>query len=64
MGKHGYIDTLPTIDFRINGKPVKSASEVRNAFKNADIDTRKDIIHALYGSVDNKILDIFNSKFN
>ena len=64
MGKHGYIDTLPTIDFKINGKPVKSASEVRNAFKNADIDTRKKIIHALYGSVDDKILEIFNSKFN
>jgi len=64
MGKHGYIDTLPTIDFRINDKPVKSASEVRNLFKNADLDTRKKIIHALYGSVDNNILQIFNSKFN
>tara|TARA_A100000172_G_scaffold77414_1_gene61779 strand:- start:92 stop:835 length:744 start_codon:yes stop_codon:yes gene_type:complete len=64
MGKHGYIDTLPTINFKINGQPVKSASEVRKAYKNADIDGRKNIIQALYGSVDNNILQIFNSKFN
>ena len=64
MGKHGYITTLPTIDFKINGRPVRSASEVRNAYKNADIEDRKKIIHGLYGSVDNNLLTIFNNKFN
>ena len=64
MGKHGYIDTLPTIDFRINDNPVRSASEVRNLYKNADPETRKKIIHGLYGSVDRDIMNIFNAKFN
>jgi len=62
LGKHGYIDTLPTIDFKILDKEVRSASEIRNLFKNSDSKQRKNLIQDLYGSMDNKIYNIFNNK--
>lgn len=62
MAKHGYVDVLPTMDFKINDQSVRSASEIRNMYKNADDDQREDLIHSLYGSRDQKIKDIFDSK--
>ena len=62
MAKHGYVDVLPTMDFKINDQSVRSASEIRNMYKNADNKQREDLIHSLYGSKDQKIKDIFDSK--
>ena len=62
MSQHGYVDVLPTMNFEIEGSSVNSASEIRNMYKNASAEERKKLILALYGSVDNKILDIFNAK--
>lgn len=62
MSKHGYVEVLPTINFEINGDSIKSASEIRSMFKNADIEAKKKLIHSLYGSMDNEILDIFDAK--
>lgn len=62
MAKHGYVDVLPTMDFKINDQSVRSASEIRNMYKNADDKQREDLIHSLYGSRDQKIKDIFDSK--
>jgi len=62
--KHGYIVVAPTTNFNVLGRPVKSASEVRNVYKNSDPEQRKQIITDLYGKFDPKIYDIFNSKLN
>ncbi len=62
FGKHGYIDTLPTVDFKILGKDVRSASEIRELFKNSNEKQRKNLIQDLYGSMDNEIYKIFTSK--
>jgi len=62
MAKHGYVDVLPTMDFEINGQSVRSATKIRDMYKNADNSQREDLIHSLYGSRDHKIKDIFDSK--
>ena len=64
MSKHGYVDVLPTMDFDLTGMNIRSASQIRDMYKKADNDTRKKLIHALYGSVDNKIKDIFDEKLS
>lgn len=62
MSKHGYVDVLPTMDFNLTGIDVKSASEIRDMYKKADNKQREKLIHALYGSADQKIKDIFDQK--
>ena len=62
MSKHGYVDVLPTMDFKIDDRSVRSASEIRDMYKNADNNQREDLIHSLYGSRDQKIKNIFDSK--
>ena len=62
MAKHGYVTILPTMNFKIGDSSIKSASEIRNMYRDANNDQRKDLIHSLYGSVDNKIRNIFDAK--
>lgn len=64
MAKHGYVDILPTMDFKIGDSSVRSASEIRKMYRDANNKQKKQLIHALYGSVDNELIDIFNSKIN
>jgi cytidyltransferase-like protein len=60
--KHGYITTLPTMDFKILGKDIRSASEIRNIYKNSDEKGRRELIIDLYGSMDEEIKRIFDNK--
>ena len=60
--KHGYIATLPTMDFNILGKDIKSASQIRELYKSSDDQGRKDLIQDLYGSMDDEVKRIFDNK--
>ena len=60
--KHGYIATLPTMDFKILDKDVRSASEIRELYKNSDERGRRDLIQDLYGSMDEEVKRIFDNK--
>lgn len=60
--KHGYITTLPTMDFNILGKEINSASQIRDLYKNSDEKTRRDLIIDLYGSYDEEVKRIFDNK--
>jgi cytidyltransferase-like protein len=60
--QHGYIITVPTLDFKVLGKPMRSASEFRANFANADEDTQKAMINDLYGMYDEEIYNIMSSK--
>tara|TARA_R100000479_G_scaffold175357_1_gene126190 strand:- start:2091 stop:3893 length:1803 start_codon:yes stop_codon:yes gene_type:complete len=62
MAKHGYILTLPTMDFDILGKDIRSASEIRDMYKSGDEKTRNELIKDLYGSVDQEVKRIFDNK--
>ena len=60
--KHGYIATLPTMDFSILGKDIRSASEIRELYKQTDDQGRRDLIQDLYGSMDEEVKRIFDNK--
>lgn len=62
LSKHAYITVLPTATFSLNGGGMKSASEIRSAFKAGDENTRKQIITGLYGKFNPTIYKIFNQK--
>ena len=60
--KHGYIGVAPVRSFNVLGKPVKSASEIRNLYKWGTEPERKQIIRDLYGSVDLEVFELFQKK--
>ena len=61
-GQHGYIMVAPTLDFKVLGKPMRSASEFRKDFASADDETQKNMISDLYGSYDQEIHNIMRNK--
>jgi cytidyltransferase-like protein len=52
--KHGYIVTVPTLQFNVLGKPMRSASEFRANFARADSETQRAMITDLFGQYDPK----------
>jgi cytidyltransferase-like protein len=52
--KHGYIITVPTLQFNVLGKPMRSASEFRANFARADSETQRAMITDLFGQYDPK----------
>ena len=59
---HGYIYAPSTITFVVNGKTIKSASELRNMFATGEEQIRKDIVTALVGKYNPEIYKILSSK--
>jgi len=64
LDQHGYITTLPTLDFSVLGEPMRSATQLRAMYTNADDEKRKDIIKDLYGSYSEEIKSIMDNKLN
>ena len=62
LSKHGYIVTVPTFDFTVLGEPMRSATELRRDFANADQNTQAQIIKDLYGKYDPAIHKIMAAK--
>jgi len=60
--KHGYIITVPTLDFNVLGKPMRSASEFRANFARADSETQKAMITDLFGRYDPKTHSTMSKK--
>ena len=60
--KHGYIITVPTLDFDVLGKPMRSASEFRANFAKADSETQKAMITDLFGRYDPKTHSTMSQK--
>ena len=62
--EHGYIITVPTLDFKVLGQPMRSASEFRANFAAADSDTQKAMMTDLFGKYDKRIHDIMSQKIS
>ena len=62
MSEHGYIITVPTLQFNVLGKPMRSASEFRANFAVADSETQKAMITDLFGRYDPKIHNTMTQK--
>lgn len=55
LDTHGYIITVPTLQFNVLGKPMRSASEFRANFAKADSETQKAMITDLFGKYDSNV---------
>ncbi len=64
MSEHGYIITVPTLQFNVLGKPMRSASEFRANFASADSETQKAMITDLFGQYDPKTHNTMSQKIN
>lgn len=62
LDRHAYILTVPTVPFKVLGKPMQSATEVRKQFANADFQTQQSIIEDLFGVYDPTVLQIMQNK--
>ena len=62
MSEHGYIITVPTLQFNVLGKPMRSASEFRANFAVADNETQKAMITDLFGRYDPKTHNTMSQK--
>jgi hypothetical protein len=60
--KHGYIKTVPTVDFTVLGQPMRSATEIRAQFAQADLETQKAIVRDLFGKYDEAVLRLMQQK--
>jgi hypothetical protein len=49
MDQHGYIMTVPTFDFTVLGQPMRSGTELRKMYADADEKQRQEIIAELFG---------------
>lgn len=58
----GYVITTPTFQFKVLGEPMKSATELRKQFAEADDATKKAIIKDLYGAYSDKVFELMSSK--
>lgn len=62
LEQHGYVMTVPTVDFKVLGQPMRSATEVRAQFAQADEKTQQAIIRDLFGAYDRHVHDIMRQK--
>jgi cytidyltransferase-like protein len=62
--KHGYIVTVPTLQFNVLGEPMRSATEFRANFARADSETQKAMITDLFGQYDPKTHSTMSQKIN
>jgi cytidyltransferase-like protein len=61
-GGHGYIFSPGTIQFNIGGKSVSSATELRNMYKAANEQQKKEYISQILGKYNPQIYNLFNKK--
>jgi hypothetical protein len=62
MDKHGYIMTVPTFDFNVLDQPMRSGTELRKMYSEADEQTRQKIVADLFGRYTREAEQIMNSK--
>ena len=62
VGKHAYVEVVPTATFNVLGQPVSSASAIRKLYLGGNENDRNQIIADLYGAVDKELKDIFDER--
>src|SRR6056300_846141 len=62
ISQHGYVMTVPTFDFTVYGKPMRSATEVRAMYRAANDEVRREIIKDLFGKYTPEAEQIMNAK--
>jgi Cytidylyltransferase-like len=60
--KHGYLTTVPTVEFTVMGQPMKSASAFRANFAKADPKTKKAMATDLFGKLNTSVFNLMKGK--
>jgi hypothetical protein len=64
MVDHGYVTLTPTVNFKIAGKNLNSASAIRNAYIEGDKKNRQRILTDLYGEAGKELKGLFDEKMS
>ena len=62
MTKHGYIMTVPTTSFKVNGHDVNSASQIRTMLGSENIDDAKQAFVDLYDKYNETVFNMIRNK--
>ena len=62
VGKHAYVEVVPTATFNVLGQPVQSASAIRKMYLDGNENDRQQIIADLYGTADVDLKNIFDRR--
>ena len=62
MGQQGYVKVGKTFPFKVLGKTITGATQIRDMYKHVSEPERKQIIVDLYGKFDEGIYNLFNKK--
>ena len=62
VGKHAYVEVVPTATFNVLGKPVQNASEIRKMYLDGNNNDRNQIIADLYGTPDPELRAVFDQR--
>ena len=60
--QHGYIFVVPTLDFKVDGKPMRSATEFRREFAAADAATKAKMTKDILGTDNPQLVNLLASK--
>lgn len=60
VGKHAYVEVVPTATFNVLGQPVQNASQIRQMYVDGNDNDRNQIIADLYGTPDPALKDMFD----
>lgn len=64
LSKHGYVMLLPTMDFSVSGRDVRSASEIRAMYLKTDDKGRAALLTNLYGPDGKKLKALFDKRLS
>jgi hypothetical protein len=62
VGKHAYVEVVPTATFNVLGKAIQSASDIRKMYLDGNENDRQQIIADLYGAADPGLKDMFDQR--
>ena len=62
LDHHAYILTVPTVEFKVLGEPMQSATQIRAKFAASDANTQKRIVQDLFGSYNDALMAIMQHK--
>ena len=62
VGKHAYVEVVPTATFNVLGQPVSSASAIRKLYLDGNDNDRNQIIADLYGVADSELKAMFDQR--
>lgn len=61
---HGYLEVVPTQRFKVLGEPATSATELRRQYATLNDEQAKQFIIDLFGSFDQQVMQIMDTKLN